>query len=244
MSPWPSIIALIIFMSIFIFVWIRDKRLEKNISEPSYQRYAKFYGNTLPTEQDFINKLKIIYQAIVKNKETDIKKIARQANCTYIDCILKIRYLKNKRKLADYYYIDEVNGSINKCSKEDQKLLKKYKLYIYNNHFQIDEIASKLPEARMKNQKELQEEVFKELCYLDDKDLINGIILNRVDRTITYYSVEKHKNRKDKITKNCPNCGALNELNKGSKVKCEYCGSIIEDELEEEDIKRMNQNQN
>lgn len=96
----------------------------------------------------------------------------------------------------------------------------------------------------MKNQKELQEEVFKELCYLDDKDLINGIILNRVDRTITYYSVEKHKNRKDKITKNCPNCGALNELNKGSKVKCEYCGSIIEDELEEEDIKRMNQNQN
>ena len=243
MSPWPSIIALIIFMSIFIFVWIRDKRLEMNISEPSYQRYAKFYGNTLPTEQDFINKLKIIYQAIVKNKETDIKKIARQANCTYIDCILKIRYLKNKRKLADYYYIDEVNGIINKCSEEDQKLLKKYKLYIYNNHFQIDEIASKLPEARMKNQKELQEEVFKELCYLDDKDLINGIILNRVDRTITYYSVEKHKNRKDKITKNCPNCGALNELNKGSKVKCEYCGSIIEDELEEEDIKQMNQNQ-
>ena len=41
MSPWPSIIALIIFMSIFIFVWIRDKRLEKNISEPSYQRYNK-----------------------------------------------------------------------------------------------------------------------------------------------------------------------------------------------------------
>lgn len=75
MSPWPSIIALIIFMSIFIFVWIRDKRLEKNISEVSYQRYAKFYGSTLPKEQDFINKLKIIYQAIVKNKETDIKKL-------------------------------------------------------------------------------------------------------------------------------------------------------------------------
>ena len=28
---------------------------------------------------------------------------------------------------------------------------------------------------------------------LTDKDLINGIILNRVDRTITYYSVEKQK---------------------------------------------------
>ena len=240
MSPWPSIIALIIFMSIFIFVWIRDKRLEKNISEVSYQRYAKFYGSTLPKEQDFINKLKIIYQAIVKNKETDIKKIAQQANCTYIDCVLKIRYLKNKRKLADYYYIDEVNGIINKCRKEEQKLLKKYKLYIYNNHFQINEIAAKLPGARSKNQKELQEEVFRELCYLDDKDLINGIILNRVDRTIIYYSVEKHKNMKDKITKSCPNCGALNELNKGGKVKCEYCGSIIEDELEVEDIKNLN----
>ena len=28
---------------------------------------------------------------------------------------------------------------------------------------------------------------------------------------------------------NCPNCGAINELNKYSKVKCEYCGTIIED---------------
>lgn len=45
---------------------------------------------------------------------------------------------------------------------------------------------------------------------------------------------------KDKITKSCPNCGALNELNKGGKVKCEYCGSIIEDELEVEDIKNLN----
>ena len=116
----------------------------------------------------------------------------------------------------------------------------KWRLYIYNNHFQINEIAAKLPGARSKNQKELQEEVFRELCYLDDKDLINGIILNRVDRTIIYYSVEKHKNMKDKITKSCPNCGALNELNKGGKVKCEYCGSIIEDELEVEDIKNLN----
>ena len=234
MSPWLSIIAIIIFAIIFIFVWIRDKRLEKNISEPSYQRYAKFYGNTLPTEQDFINKLKIIYQAIVKNKETDIKKIARQANCTYIDCILKIRYLKNKRKLADYYYIDEVNGIINKCSKEDQKLLKKYKLYIYNNHFQIDEIASKLPEARMKNQKELQEEVFKELCYLDDKDLINGIILNKVDGTITYYNTKEKGNKSDKITVTCQNCGAPNKVNRGGKTWCSYCGTIVEDKSLEE----------
>jgi len=234
------IVPITIFLvAIWVAVWKEKSRLKslgRKINEDSYQRYAKFYGNTIPKDANFINQIKIIYYSIVKDGETDVKKIAEKANCTYTDCILKIRYLKNKRKLADYYYIDEVNGIINKCSKEDQMLLNKYKLYIYNNHFQIDEIAAKLPGSRAENQEEIKEKVFQELCYLDDKDLINGIILNRVDRTITYYSVEKHRKIKDKITMNCPNCGALNELNKGSKIKCEYCGSIIEDELEIEDI--------
>lgn len=228
------IIALIII--VIYIIWKNSNKFDQNINEYSYQRYAKFYGNTIPKQTDFINKMKLIYQLIVKDGETDIKKIAKQVNCTYVDCILKIRYLKNKRKIADYYYIDEVNGIINKCSKEDQRLLNKYKLYIYHNHFQIDEIASKLPGARIKNKEMLTEQVFKELCYLDDKDLINGIIINRVDKKIIYYSIEKHKKLKDKLTINCPNCGALNELNKGSKVKCEYCGSIIEDKLKLEDI--------
>ena len=39
----------------------------------------------------------------------------------------------------------------------------------------------------------------------------------------------KRKNSLELKTINCPNCGAINELNKYSKVKCEYCGTIIED---------------
>ena len=218
---------------------INSKNINK-IKENSYIDYTQFFGTESLTDKEFIKKMKIIYSQIMKDKEQDIRQIAELAGCTYPECILKIRYLKQIKKIPEDYFVDEVNGLVNRCSKEDQKLLKKYKLYIYNNHFQINEIAAKLPGARSKNQKELQEEVFRELCYLDDKDLINGIILNRVDRTIIYYSVEKHKNMKDKITKSCPNCGALNELNKGGKVKCEYCGSIIEDELEVEDIKNLN----
>ena len=40
--------------------------------------------------------------------------------------------------------------------------------------------------------------------------------------------MEKKKVR-DYITINCPNCGALNDVNRGSKVRCEYCETIIED---------------
>lgn len=239
-NPIEVTISLIIIGITVVITFLREKdnrnNLGKKINEDSFQRYAKFYGNTIPKDANFINQIKVIYYSIIKDGETDIKKIAETAGCTYTDCILKIRYLKNKNKLAEEYYIDEVNGIINRCSKEDQALLNKYKLYIYNNHFQIDEIAAKLPEGRSENQEALQEKIFQDLCYLDDKDLINGIILNRVDKTITYYSIEKQKQKKDKITINCPNCGAINELNKGSKIKCEYCGSIIEDELEIKDI--------
>ena len=108
------IVPITIFLvAIWVAVWKEKSRLKslgRKINEDSYQRYAKFYGNTIPKDANFINQIKIIYYSIVKDGETDVKKIAEKANCTYTDCILKIRYLKNKRKLADYYYIDEVNG--------------------------------------------------------------------------------------------------------------------------------------
>lgn len=205
----------------------------EHINEDSYQRYVKFYGETIPADKEFITKLKMIYSLIITKGQTDIREIAKQTNCTYEECVMKIRYLKNKRRIDDIYYIDEINGIISKCSQEDQALLNKYKVYIYNNHYQIEEIARKLPEATMENQQELKEKVLKELAYLDDKDLINGIILNKVDGKIIYYTIEKKKEKIDKITRHCPNCGALNELNRGNKVKCEYCGTIMEEKEEE-----------
>ena len=226
--------------AIFIYIgtYPQSSQLSiENINEDSYQRYVKFYGEIIPTDEEFITKLKMIYYLIVKKGQTNIREIAQQTNCTYEECVMKIRYLKNKRRIDDIYYIDEVNGIINKCSPEDQELLNKYKLYIYNNHYQIDEIALKLPEATTENLEELEQKVLEDLSYLDDKDLINGIILNKVDGKIIYYTLEKKKEVKDKITKHCQNCGALNELNRGNKIKCEYCGSIVEDRIKEEEVK-------
>ena len=75
-----------------------------------------------------------------------------------------------------------------------------------------------------------KEKVFEELKYLVDNDLINGVILNEIDETITYYSIEKHKNNKNIVTISCPSCGALNDINIGDKKRCEYCKTILEDE--------------
>ena len=74
----------------------------------------------------------------------------------------------------------------------------------------------------------MQQQVLNDLIYLDDKDLIDGIILNKVDGVITYYN-KYDKKKKDKITVNCQNCGAPNEVNRGGKTWCSYCGSIVED---------------
>lgn len=234
-----TIIAVIIAVSLmYIGTYPQTNQLSmENINEDSYQRYVKFYGEVIPTDEEFITKLKMLYYLIVKKGQTNIREIAQQTNCTYEECVMKIRYLKNKRRIDDIYYIDEVNGIISKCSQEDQALLNKYKLYIYNNHYQIDEIALKLPEATTENLEELKKKVLEDLSYLDDKDLINGIILNKVDGKITYYTLEKKKEVKDKITMHCQNCGALNELNRGSKTKCEYCGSIVEAKIKEEEVK-------
>ena len=204
------------------------KDLFDNISEWSYQRYARFYDKLELIDPEFNTKINKIYNLIINEKCEDLHFIAEDSNCTYDECIIKIKYLKNKRKIGNYY-IDYINGIIKPCDKEDEKLLEKYSSFIYNNHYQINEIVRKLPEANLNNLKELEDKVFKDLEYLDSKSLINGIILNKVDKKIIYYTIEKHKNEKDFITINCPNCGALNDVNRGSKTRCVYCQTIIED---------------
>ena len=68
---------------------------------------------------------------------------------------------------------------------------------------------------------------------LYDKDLINGVKLNEVDKEILYYTVEKNKKEKDFISIRCKNCGAINDVNRGNKTRCEYCNTIIEDKTVE-----------
>ncbi len=206
----------------------QEIKLEK-VDENLYKDYTKFYKTDVLNDPDFVKKIKIIYSQIVNKKETDIKVIAELAHCTYPECILKIKYLKQIRKIKEDYYIDEVNGLINKCSQEDQKLLQKYRPYIYRSQLQIPEIAAKLPKTTNKNRQEVEKQILNDLIYLDDKGLIDGILLNRVDGMITYYNYRQNKNMKDKITVNCQNCGAPNEVNRGGKIRCSYCGSIVED---------------
>ena len=59
------IVPITIFLvAIWVAVWKEKSRLKslgRKINEDSYQRYAKFYGNTIPKDANFINQIKIIY---------------------------------------------------------------------------------------------------------------------------------------------------------------------------------------
>ena len=121
-----NVVMLIFYVSLFLGVLvcsilnvIRKYRYsyinKRHVNEESYQNYAKFYGNTVPSDEEFNNKLRVIYKLITKDNEMNIKKIARNSNCTLEECVLKIKYLKNKRLLGDYY-IDTSNMKLLPCS--------------------------------------------------------------------------------------------------------------------------------
>lgn len=199
----------------------------KNINEWSYQRFAKFF-DILELEDDFFKqKINKIYNMIVFEHIMDLELIAKESGCTIEETLLKIKYLKNKRRIGDMY-IDSVNKVIKMCDENDKKLLEKYSVFLYRDHFQIKEIALRLPSTSYENLDAVEEQIFKDLEYLNSKGLINGIILNKIDKKIIYYSVEKHKNENDYVTIKCKHCGALNDVNRGNKVRCEYCRSIVE----------------
>ncbi len=204
------------------------------IDQTSYRDYTHFFGAEELEDKQFIKKMKIIYTQIIKDNEENIRQIADLSGCTYPECILKIKYLKQIKKIPQDYFIDEVNGLVNKCSKEDQDLLKKYRPYIYRSKLQIPDIVARIPHIPGKTYQEMKQQVLNDLEYLDDKDLINGIILNKVDETITYYNYQSSDKKKDKITVACENCGAPNQVNRGGKVWCSYCGTIVEDKAIEE----------
>ncbi len=198
----------------------------EDLNQESFQNYAKFYGNFVPTDDSYDIKLNTIYDLITKDNILDIREIASRSNCTELECVLKIKYLKNKRMLGDYY-IDTTNYLLVPCSVSDQLLLDKYKPFIYHSHLQVDEIATLIPNPNHLSLIDLRNQVFHELNYLDNKSLLNGILIDDVDRTITYYTIEKRKEVRGLITSHCPNCGALNDVQIGGKTRCGYCGTII-----------------
>ena len=225
-----SAIVLMVIVSFVVMILLIVKKTKRktNISDESYQRYAKFYDNIIPADNDFINKVNKILE-MINNGETDVKKIATESNCSDTECILKIRYLRNKRLIDDTCYLDINNMKLMKCSAEDQELLIKYRPFIYGTHSSIDEMATYInkPGFKMITKEERKNYVFNDLKYLDSKNLLNGIKLNEVDKEIIYYTVEKRKPTVGLVTVHCPNCGALNDVDMGNKKRCSYCGTII-----------------
>ena len=204
-----------------------EQKIDINhVNENSFQRYAKFYGEIVPSEADFDRKLNKIYILIKDHNMRDIKQIAEISFCTLPECVLKIKYLKNKR-LIDDLYIDTNNMKLITCSPEDQLLIDKFKPYIYGTHTQISEFVNLVPNPEGLNIEEHKKKLLDELIYLDKKGLINGIKIDDIDGEIIYYALEKRKTVKDRETVHCPNCGALNDVELTGKVRCSYCNSIV-----------------
>lgn len=211
-----------------------DKLKDKgklNISEWSYQRFCNFFDEVKPSDEDFDKKINIIIDAINNKKITDLDEICEMTNCNFTELILKIMYLKNKRIIAPIYYIDRGEHVLRKCSDGDIALFKKYEKYIYDYHSQPHQIAAKMPGATLNTISTLEDKIINDLIYLDDKYIITGLNIDKVDRKIIYYSVEKHKKERNYISLNCNKCGALVEVPHFGKERCPYCKNIVVDNV-------------
>ena len=228
------IVIILMLAGIFGFYIIVSRNRKQNkkpsmLSQTSYHNFAKFLdeNNITFDDEHFEKKLSKIKMLIGEGKR-DIKEIAQEAECTFEECIIKIKYLQKKQILTQFH-IDIKGNELIECTTDDFKLIKKYTPFIYNNNFTLDEITIKKRRSTAQDYNKLRDSIFKELKYLVDNDLVNGIRLNEVDKEIIYYTLEKQKKR-DLVTIACPNCGALNDINRGDKKRCEYCKTILEDE--------------
>ena len=226
------ILIFVLFTVISLFIVKKETKNNthhidlEHVNQNSFQNYAKFYGEIYPRDEKFDQKLNTIYSLIVDSGVRDIKTISDSTSCALPECVLKIKYLKNKRLIGDLY-IDTVNMKLIPCSEEDQVLLEKYKPFIYGSHSQVSYMASVLPNPQAIPLKEFQEEILREIKSLDQKGLLNGIKIDDIDGEIIYYTIEKRKVFSDYETVHCPNCGALNDVDVTSKVRCSYCQTII-----------------
>lgn len=217
------LIGLAIIMIIMSMI-SKNRNKEDNISEWSYKRYADFYGQMELADPKFLDKIATIKE-LIDAGETDISFIANEAGCTLEECIMKINYLKNKRVL-DNCYINRDSHTLVKCSEDDMILVDKYRSYIYGAHLPLEEIIA-VAETDTNDYEKKKAQVIRELKYLIDNNIVNGVIYNEVDNKLIYYTVEKHSKEKNVVSISCPQCGALNDVNYNSKVRCKYCENII-----------------
>ena len=148
----------------------------------------------------------------------------KEAKVSLTECIVKIRYLIKIGRLSNEYHIDHNSAYIVKCTKEEQKLLKKYSNYILIKKYQIKQIVKALQahNTNGRTEEEFYEDIYKEVKYLIDKNLLKNIKIDEETQTIIY-----PKKGNDYISKPCPNCGAINEVRRLEEGICKYCGSVI-----------------
>ncbi len=198
------------------------------ISEWSYQRFCGFYGDRILPDPQFNDKIAKIIDCVNNKKIESIYEIANESSCTFEECVMKIKYLKNKRIIGDYY-IDYINRVLKPCIPEDMQILEKYYTMLYFNHYSIDEMARQVPNFHNKPITIIREDVYKDIKYLYEKCILNGIKLDEESQNIIYYTIEKHTRAEKYLTVNCSKCGALVDVSRGGNGRCDYCGSIEED---------------
>ena len=201
---------------------------KENINEWSYQRFCGFYDQKILKDPNFNDKIEKIKECINSKKTERLDEIAQYSGCTVEETVMKIKYLKNKR-VFDNIYIDHVNRVVKRCTEEDEKILEKYYNMLYHDHFSIKEMTQRVPNYYNKPMMIIEEDVYKDIKYLYDKCIINGIKIDEYNKEIIYYTVEKHKKSVNYATVNCPKCGALADVSRGGNGRCDYCGSIVED---------------
>ncbi len=228
-------ITILVIILILVLVSFIDKKRTKNINEWSYKRYADFYGELELADPLFNKKINTI-KKLINGGETSIEFIAKESGCTLEECSLKINYLKNKRVL-DNCYIDTNTNTLVKCSEEDMALVDKYKAYLYGSHSPLNEIIAVVP-CNTNNYEEKKNTVIKELKYLIDNKIVNGVTFNEVDNKLIYYTIEKHNKEKNLVSIVCDKCGAINDVNYNSKVHCRYCDNIIEGPKSLKEVKK------
>ena len=201
------------------------------ISEWSYQRYCNFLGYRLLGDKNFDKKISTILDQINNYKEESIEKIAEKSEISVNECILKLKYLKNKRWIDSSYYINASTKELKKCSDDELKLLNKYYEMVYLKQYQLKEM---LKDLQKEDSSVTENTIINELKYLIDNSFLNGIKIDEKDNEILYYTIEKRKKAKFQVTLKCPNCGALVDVPKFNNEKCDYCGTLVEDTYSKE----------
>ena len=219
------IISILLKILEFVIDKVNEQKERDRIYNEMRKKPVEIYGEVDSSNNDFDTKVNSILTCIKKG-ETDIKEIAKASQCTYPECVMKIRYLKTSKMLEDYY-LDPINLKIFPCDKEDEALLKKYIDRLYKKHLSVEDMAETMYkfDPYNKTKEEYRDEIFNDLKYLSSKKLLNGIVLNEVDKTIKYY-LDQNKET-DLVTVHCPNCGSLNDVDVDSKTRCKYCNTII-----------------